>query len=410
VTSHLIAGGLNFPTSITFDDGGRVFVAESGLAFGGQQAGGRVLMIREDGGTDLVGDGFRPPVNGLSSFDGALLVSEGGHPGRISRLELDGRRSVLLDDLPGPGNYHTNMVIAGPDGWLYFSQGAMTNSGVVGLDAYELGWLRRLPHAQDLPGFAITLRGVNFESANPFSPDDSPAITGAFLPFGTASHPGQCLPAKLPCTASVMRCKADGGQLELVAWGLRNAYGLGFTADGRLLAIDQGADERGSRPIGGAPDVLFEVVAGGWYGWPDYIAGEPVTLGAFRPVRGPVPDFILDDHSSLPDPAPALFRFAPHSAATKFCVDGDLLHVALFGDERPMTAPEGPRLGRSVVSVNMRDWSMHEWTGASFHRPIDVALHPKEHALYVVDFGHFEMLAAGGLDARPGSGAVWRIG
>jgi hypothetical protein len=34
----------------------------------------------------------------------------------------------------------------------------MTNTGVVGLDAHELGWLRRLPHAHDLPGYDIALQ------------------------------------------------------------------------------------------------------------------------------------------------------------------------------------------------------------------------------------------------------------
>ena len=72
--------------------------------------------------------------------------------------------------------------------------------------------------------------------------------------------------AHLPCTAAVMRCDAEGDGLELVAWGLRNAFGLGFLPDGRLLAVDQGADDRGSRPVGNAPDTLFEVHQGGWYG------------------------------------------------------------------------------------------------------------------------------------------------
>jgi hypothetical protein len=116
---------------------------------------------------------LRAPVNGLTFHQGYLYLSEGGHPGRISRLDLDGRQTVLLDNLPGPGNYHTNMVDFGPDGKLYFSQGAMTNSGVVGLDAYELGWLRRLPHAHDLPGYEIVIAGVNLETANPISTEPS---------------------------------------------------------------------------------------------------------------------------------------------------------------------------------------------------------------------------------------------
>ncbi len=87
---------------------------------------------------------------------------------RISRFDPDGNgQTVILDNLPGPGNYHTNMVAFAPDGKLYFSQGAMTNAGVIGLDAYELGWLRRLPHGYDLPGYDVVLNGVNVETLNP---------------------------------------------------------------------------------------------------------------------------------------------------------------------------------------------------------------------------------------------------
>ena len=126
----------------------------------------------------------------------------------------------------------------------------MTNTGIVGLDAYELGWLRRLPHAHDLPGHALVLSGVNVETADPLGVSrDARVWTGAFVPFGTPTSTGQRIDPQLPCTSAILRCDADGRDLELVAWGLRNAYALGFLPDGRLLAVDQGADDRGSRPV-----------------------------------------------------------------------------------------------------------------------------------------------------------------
>jgi glucose/arabinose dehydrogenase len=262
---ELAADGLSFPTSLTFDPTGVAYIAEAGLPFGSAPAGGRVWQLERRGNRRLLADGLAPPVNGLTFYDGGLYVSEAGPPGRISRFELDGRRVVIVDDLPGPGNYHTNMVAFGPDDQLYFSQGAMTNTGIIGLDAYELGWLRRLPHAHDLPGHDLVLVGVNVETPDPLSDrPDARALTGAFVPFGTSTQPGQHIPARLPCTAAMMRCNPDGTDLELVAWGLRNAFGLGFLPDGRLLAIDQGADDRGSRPVGNAPDALYEVRPGAW--------------------------------------------------------------------------------------------------------------------------------------------------
>lgn len=413
---HLVADQFSFPTSLTFDEAGHVYVAEAGLPFGGAPPGGRIWRLEASGAHTLLIEGLRPPVNGLTCHQGALYVSEGGHPARISRLTLDGQQTVLLDGLPGPGNYHTNMVAFGPDGYLYFSQGAMTNTGIVGLDAYELGWLRRLPHAHDLPGHEVVLTGVNVTTPNPLDPTtDAQTTTGAFAPFGTSTTPGQRIPAQLPCTAAVMRCRPDGSGLELVAWGLRNAFALGFLPDGRLLAVDQGADDRGSRPVGNVPDLLFEVRPGAWYGWPDFIGGDPITDAQYLPTRGSAPTFVLANHHELPPPERPLLRFPPHAAAVKFDVApaslaawAGRIFVALFGDEAPMTAPAGPRVGRSVALIDPSDWSLHTLVAGPLMRPIDVRFDPTGDALYILDFGEFEMSTAG-VVARAKSGKVWRL-
>lgn len=413
-TMELVAEGLNFPTSVAFDGRGVAYVAESGLPFAGAPAGGRVLRVEEDGSTALVAEGLSQPVNGLTWHQGGFYVSEGGYPGRISRLTPDGERTTVLDGLPGLGNYHTNMVAVGPDGKLYFSQGAMTNSGIVGLDSYQLGWLRRLPDTFDVPGYDVVLAGVNVETPDPRS--DAPgarAVTGAFVPFGTRTHPGQRIPGRLPCTASVMRCNPDGSELELVAWGIRNAYGIGFLPDGRLLATDQGADDRGSRPVGGVPDLLFEVREGAWYGWPDYVGTVPVSDPRFRPAGGTPPEPVLHPDSALPPPEPPLLEFPVNAAATKFDVAPagsrwvGQVFVCLFGDERPLTGPAGPRVGRSLARIDPSDWSLHAVRTGPLHRPIDARFHPQG-ALYVVDFGEFEM-DPGKVTARAGSGKLWKI-
>jgi len=412
---ELLADGLSFPTSLAFDDAGTLFVAEAGLPFAGAPPGGKVWRLRPDGRRDLVAEQLRPPVNGLAWHAGCLYAS-GGDVGYVRRIQPDGSQTVILDQLPGPGNYHTNMVAFGPDGKLYFSQGAMTNTGIVGLDAYELGWLRRLPHPHDLPGYDIVLTGENVATRNPLAADQAAqALTGAFSPFGTPTPPGQRLPARLPCTAGIMRCDPDGGALELVAWGLRNAYGLGFLPDGRLLAVDQGPDDRGSRPIGHAPDLLFEVRHGAWYGWPDFIDGDPVHDPRYRPDRGPTPRPLLANHQQLPPPERALLRFPPHTAAVKFAVapaawdpHAGHLFVALFGDEQPMTAPAGPRAGRAVARVDPDRWTLDQAVAGALVRPIDVRFHPADAAMHILDFGHFEM-TPGGLVAEPNSGKLWRL-
>jgi glucose/arabinose dehydrogenase len=293
----------------------------------------------------------------------------------------------------------------------------MTNSGIVGLDAYELGWLRRLPHAHDLPGYEIELAGVNVETPDPLTGEPNARTqTGAFAPFGTTNRKGQRLAAQLPCTAAVMRCDPEGSNLELVAWGLRNAYGIGFLPDGRLLAVDQGADDRGSRPVGNAPDLLFNVRQGAWYGWPDFVGDVPVTDARFRPERGETKSFVLANHDKLPPPERPLLSFPPHAAAVKFDhVPADVrpfggqIFVALFGDERPMTAPAGPRVGRSVARIDPQTWSLHPFLTGPLLRPIDVRFHPRDGMLYVLDFGYFEMDAETGVKATARSGKLWRL-
>jgi len=414
---ELVAEGFSFPTSLTFDEAGTAYIAESGLPFGGARPGGRIWALAPGGNRTLIAEGLRQPVNGVTFHDGGLYVSEGGHPGRISRIELDGRQTTILDNLPGPGNYHTNMVAFGPDGKLYFSQGAMTNTGIVGLDAYELGWLRRLPHAHDIPGYDIVLAGVNIETANPLhNRQGERNQTGTKTHYGTKMEAGQHIRAQMPCTAAIMRCNPDGSDLELFAWGVRNAYGLGFLPDGRLIAIDQGADDRGSRPVGNVPDMLFEVHQGAWYGWPDFIGGDPITDAQYQPVRGPAPFFVLANHDELPPPERALLRFPPHAAAVKFDVApatvpawaGQIV-IALFGDEVPMTAPSGPRVGRAVARINPRDWSLHQVIAGSLSRPIDVRFAAGGTSLYILDFGLFEMHAERGVVAEARSGKLWRL-
>ena len=63
----------------------------------------------------------------------------------------------------------------------------MTNSGVVGLDAYDLAWLKQLPHPFDLPGFDIVLAGEMLKRRSVLT-----RPTGhdrGFSPFGEAGAP-----------------------------------------------------------------------------------------------------------------------------------------------------------------------------------------------------------------------------
>lgn len=413
MTMQVFVDGLNFPTSVAVALDGTLYLAESGLAFAGAPPGGVIWRILADGRRERVFDGLRAPVNGLLWHADGLIVSEGGHPGRILRLDLErGDCHVLVDGLPGFGNYHTNMVALGPDGRFYFSQGAMTNTALMGPDSIDLAWLRELEHNADIPGYDIVLADAVGTCPGP---DGQPTRTGAFAPFGSVHPPGTRLPGRTPCTAAVLRCHPDGSGLELFAWGLRNAYGLGFLPDGRLLATDQGADVRGLRPVWNCPDFLYEVKPGAWYGWPDHFGGLAIDHPRFRGPDGRPQSPVLARHDLLPPPERAVLEFDVNACAVKFAVippgvahAGDLV-VAQFGDERPMTGPAGPQVARNLVRVAVADWSLHSVTADGPLRPLDVAFSADGAWLYVVDFGAFEFTAAKRIEARAGSGRLWRM-
>ncbi len=416
---ELVADGFNFPSSIAFDDQGNSYIGETGIGFGKTERGGKIWKLAPNGERTLLISGLGHPLTGITFHDGSLWVSQGSNPGRITRVELDGAATDVLNDLPGGGNYHTGEVAFGPDGKMYWGQGSMTNTGLVGLDALIMGWLKKLPHSVDLPGYDIKLNDVRVETTDPFTKDDPDArlITGPYSQFGETVQQGTEIKGTTPATSAIMKANPDGSEMELVCWGIRNAFGLRFMPDGRLLAMDQGADDRGSRPVANVPDYLWEVKTGAWYGWPDFMGGEPITSDRFTPLTGDRPTFILANHDELPAPEMPLVEFETHTASTKFDVDpssnGELLVAALFGDETPMTAAPGhPTVGRALVLVRTSDWSQHVLTTHQLHRPIDVRFNPADGSLWIVDFGLFEMEGrSSGVEvvSEAGSGKVWKL-
>jgi Glucose/sorbosone dehydrogenases len=212
----------------------------------------------------------------------AFYVAEGGalRGGRILRITAKGIVTAVVEHLPSMGDHQTNGPAIGPDGALYFGVGTFTNAGVAGEDNVKFGWLGRFPYRHDIACRDLTLTGENFQSGNPFTPqDDDTLMTGAFVPFGTMTSKSQVIRGSVPCSGAVMRVPLTGGELELVAWGFRNPFGLAFSPDGRLFVTDNSYDDRGSRPVHGAGDLLWAVEPGVWYGWPDFHGSRPLNDG-----------------------------------------------------------------------------------------------------------------------------------
>ena len=426
-----VASGLTFPTGVAFDDGGRPHVLEAGYSYGERWTLPRLLRLDPGGAKVTVATGGRNgPWNGVAFADGAFFVAEGGQleGGRILRISPEGAVRALVEGLPSLGDHHTNGPAAGSDGWLYFGQGTATNSAVVGPDNAEFGWLRRHPEFHDVPCEDVTLAGRNFESENPLTADEGDrAVTGAYAPFGAPTTAGQVVPGRVPCSGAVLRVPLRGGDVELVAWGFRNPFGLAFAPDGALFVAENGYDDRGSRPAWGTPDVLWEVRAGAWYGWPDYAAGRLMAEGAFDPPGGDAPAPLLARHPQRP-PAPAA-RFAVHSSSngldfSRSATFGHVGHafVAQFGDMAPPVGKVLAPVGFKVVRVDVETGVVDDFAvnrgptngpasrigGGGLERPVAVRFDPTGDTLYVVDFGVMTVTERGPVP-REDTGVLWRI-
>ncbi len=419
-----VAAGLTYPTSMAFDDHGNLYVAESGYSYGPAKAEGlgRILLLDRDGAMTEVASGFRPPLTGVTYFDGALYVAEGAFPGRITRLCPNGSRETLVDGLRSGGDHFTGDIAFGPNGKMYFGVGTFTNSAVVGVDNFLFGWLPDMPAQHDLPARPYVLRGVNYTSANPFTLDQPVpglAVTGAFKPFGVPSCPGEVIPGTLFANGVVYEANPDGSRLRIVADGFRNPFGLRFSPEGKLYATDQGYDGRGSRPIEGAPDVMWEIHEGGWYGWPDYAAGIPVACWHRGPGIPPEP--VLACHPPLAGPPVLLLE--GHSASTKFdfSTNPRFGHVgeafiAQLGSGAPVTGMPRGAPGYRVVRADLRTGQVHDFLvslkpvygGTGPQRPVDVKFNPDGDALYVLDFGALSGNLAGAIPYAQ-SGMLWRV-
>lgn len=432
----VVAADLTYPTSIEFDDRGGLYVAEAGFCYGDEAAPARVKRITRAGPnqtvTDVVADQLNGPVTDILWHQGRLYIS---HRGKISVVEGPNKVRDLVTGLPSLGDHHNNGLAVGPDGKIYFGQGTATNSGVVGVDNFLFGWLQKYPDVHDIPARAVKLRGQAFEAPDPIAllakKERVTAKTSAFHPFGKTAEEGAPVKGEVKANGTILRMDPDGSNLEVYAWGLRNPFGLGFTPDGKLLCTDAGMDERGSRPVANAPDCLWEIKAGAWYGFPDFVGGEPVTDAKFKSDRGPAPQFLLADH---PDVQKPLLALPPHTGGAKFDLarggpfGQGAAYVALMGDMTPATGAKGEHPGFAVAKLDLATLKAEPFfraradalgpkgfehaATAGPRRPVDVKFSPDGLSLFVADLGAMTAVPTALGPAPkpfPGTGVVWQI-
>src|SRR5262249_11509202 len=301
--ASVFAQGLNFPVGIAFTgnkNNFEVYVLESGHGLpsrgndetspvvGGQFSPTNPftpdILVFNQNGVKIAGPLAKPTAAGVGllphgpsvgiAFEngfqgGRLFVTDsdqairstppGGNPNNSSRI-------VTVDPNPGdvtpvivvlPTGDHPAEQMEFKAGWIYWSQGSTTNSGVVGRD--NGGGLNQ----PDVPCQDITLSNNVFDSGggvktSGYSPFGEQNPGGTVTAFTGAMHPGVCDGAILRARLNTSNPAAT---IEPFSWGYRNGYAIRFAPNnhplnGGLLVGEDGADERGARPSNNAPDPL----------------------------------------------------------------------------------------------------------------------------------------------------------
>lgn len=458
-----VVGGLTYPTALTWDDEGQMYVAESGGSFQEEPPPARILRVEPGRATEVVNltdEGVGASVVGLTWHDGEFYFTHRAkdRTGAVSRVTPDGQVTPLFSGILDSASEHqVNDIKVGPDGRMYVASGPAFNSAVAGEDNGPS--VERTPDVHTTPCRDIVLTGLNFESSNILTPNNQSdkALTGAFVPFGTETTPGQVIQGSNKCGGAILTFDpADPeGTLRPFADGFRNIIGFAWDDSGEMYAAENGYDIRGSRPVGDEFEATFRVREGAWYGYPDYSRGlESLAAPRFdvpnrlqspiviEGVRQPPPELIapvIDRAASgLPAPDPSLVFGRHQLSSSPSMLDvapdswGNLagqVFVAEWGDLAPSTNPllnelPGYRVSRIepvtgvavpfIRNVLPGPASMQGALGQGIERPFDVKFGP-DGAMYIVDFGkaavNFDRIKQGKYpyEFPPETGAIWKV-
>jgi glucose/arabinose dehydrogenase len=367
---EVFASGLNFPTNIAFR-GNRLqfeaFVTEAGTSLPGRCNGAE--FFRDETGVPDSDNPFLSQVRVLNTsghtvrtlgraasvavreapaylhaptigiaferdfVGGRLFVTDSRQgirgalgPKNSSRvLEVDPQTGAVTELIVGlPTGDHPTEQITVKNRTLFWSQGSVTNSGIVG---HDNGPVPGDPadvngvFQHEIPCEDVVLSGNNADSGDGhlsggFKNHGVPGAAGEFIPaFSGATQVGMCSGAILSADLSDPQ-----GTVRPVSWGYRNPFGLRFSPGnhplrGALFVTENGEDERGGRPTNNSPDrlqvtqALQNRIHGtlDYHGWPDRFGFLNSTQAIFTPIGGPA-----DDNPAVAgNPVLPLLQFPP---------------------------------------------------------------------------------------------------
>src|ERR687898_227471 len=379
-----VVWNLNAPDSLAFDENGNMYIGEAGYPLTRLPEVPKILKVTPNGNISVFVDkGLNSPIVDVVYYNETTLYVSHNH--KISIVNL-------------------------------------TNGVVVGEDDAIIGWLPNEPNVHDIPAKNVTLTGQNFVTNNTLTAEtNETATTGAFVPFGTSTYPGQVIQGNIKCNGCILSTNLDGTDLKLVGWGLRSAYGMAFSPidSTKLLVTVNGADERGSRPIINDTEKIYSIDVsdpnrlGKFYGWPDFFGNaEPVTDPQFQSPNSNTNqhlEFLMQNHTPVEKPlvqievgsALAQVDFSSSNDNTNnFGLEG-MAFISEFGIMVPISHStksiknQEKIVGQKVVMFNTQTNNYSDFLSLKFpdssFRPVGTAFNKNEDVLYIASIGKVEI-------------------
>ena len=458
-----ILWNLELPVSVAFDDKKNMYIAESGLNYGGLFTIPQILKLDHQTGnlSVFVDRGLARPLLHIDFHNGKLYATNGG---KISTIDSKGIITNIVSGLPSLGDHWTDGIAFGKDQRMYFGVGTATNSGIVNMGR-DNPWSKQYPTFSDIPCKIITLSGNNHITDYYFQPQEKNriAMTGAFVPFNTTTYKGETIRGGIypyegvwpgyGCSGSLLSTKDDGSDLQLVGWGFRHLYGFTFDNSSRNLIVTMnGMDERGSRPIAHDTDKIYSIDItnhsnwGKWYGWPDYANyGEPVTNPKFSssftiPKNNNTIVFLMHNHPPVVIPSlivkvgAAVTEAKLSNYSNRFGFNGKIL-VGEYGTLAPQThlsadspfnmyigGVMGQTIGQDVQILDTNSFGLDKFisinTANGAFRPTGLQFGPDGKTLFIANVGKDEarLVTPNGVQlpfaipwSIPQSGSIWKV-
>ena len=429
------------PCGMAVAPDGTVFIAEGGTTWPTRPwMPPRILRLDTSGEVRILAHLEEGGPRGLGFHNGQLYaMAKGGYFSRLMRVDPEsGKITMLVDKLPDGGWHEPGGPVFDKDGNVYFAQGSFSQQGVVEPGGFTVD-VARHPHGHDIPGQDVTLTGNNVWSYDPVIPYNDTTATGAFKPYGVPAKKGEVIKGEFWCSTGVYRARPDGSEPEMLAWGIRNPYGLALNEDGELYISDNDFEEKGNRAVGEDPDRIWHVKNASkpfgsvetpeWFGFPDYGGlGLPLWDERHKPNRGTQAQQLIENPPPLSGPAAALFP--PHTCLTMmdfsrsdFFGNRGKLFLTQYGTYAPLNTirPEALKRGFQVALVDVKTGTsepfMHNKqpgpAGAvpgsgGLERPVDCKFHPDGRSLYVLDFGSVT-IKRNTILSYAHTGVLWRV-